>query len=165
MYGSIDEFVKDWNRETFLTQKVLDVLTDESLQQRVSPEGRTLGTIVWHFVSNIPQYLSHFGFHIETIKDSDAVPSAKTMALIFQKVSNNAIEAVKEQWSDDSLKQTQDAFGRETANGTILNLLIRHIVHHRGQATVLISQAGLKVPGVYGPSREEWIEMGKDAPL
>ncbi len=164
MYFSIDEFVRDWNRESFLTQKVLDVLTDESLLQRVSPKGRSLGRIVWHFVSNIPEYLSHFGLDIETL-DSKDVPSAKNISDIFQEVSNSVVEVIKAQWSDETLRKTQNAFGRETTNGAILNLLIRHIAHHRGQATVLIAEAGLKVPGVYGPSREEWIEMGKNPPL
>ena len=40
--------------------------------------------------------------------------------------------------------------------GQVLTVLIRHQIHHRAQMTVLIRQAGLKVPGVYGPSREEW---------
>jgi len=35
-----------------------------------------------------------------------------------------------------------------------------HQTHHRAQMTVLMRQAGLKVPGVYGPSREEWSQMG-----
>jgi uncharacterized damage-inducible protein DinB len=35
-----------------------------------------------------------------------------------------------------------------------------HEIHHRGQMTVLMRQAGLKVPGVYGPSREEWTAYG-----
>jgi uncharacterized damage-inducible protein DinB len=26
--------------------------------------------------------------------------------------------------------------------------------------TVLMRQAGLKVPGIYGPSREEWSQFG-----
>jgi hypothetical protein len=30
--------------------------------------------------------------------------------------------------------------------------------------TVLMRQAGLKVPGVYGPAREEWAGMGMQAP-
>jgi uncharacterized damage-inducible protein DinB len=29
----------------------------------------------------------------------------------------------------------------------------------RGQLTVLMRQADLKVPGVYGPSKEEWEAM------
>ena len=32
--------------------------------------------------------------------------------------------------------------------------------HHRGQMTVLMRQAGLTVPGIYGPAQEEWAAMG-----
>jgi len=42
----------------------------------------------------------------------------------------------------------------------VLVSLITHQAHHRGQMTVLMRQAGLKVPGVYGPAREEWAAMG-----
>ncbi|MCK4657684.1 MAG: hypothetical protein KAT85_11650, partial [candidate division Zixibacteria bacterium] len=37
-------------------------------------------------------------------------------------------------------------------------------IHHRGQMTVLMRQAGLKVPGVYGPSMEEWEHFGMKKP-
>lgn len=46
----------------------------------------------------------------------------------------------------------------------LLSLFIKHLIHHRGQMTVLMRQAGLKVPGVYGPSKEKWSQMGMDAP-
>ena len=32
--------------------------------------------------------------------------------------------------------------------------LLHHEIHHRGQMTVLMRQAGLKLPGVYGPSAD-----------
>ena len=32
--------------------------------------------------------------------------------------------------------------------------LINHQNHHRGQMTVLMRQAGLTVPGVYGPAKK-----------
>jgi uncharacterized damage-inducible protein DinB len=44
-----------------------------------------------------------------------------------------------------------------------LRVLIQHEVHHRGQMTVLMRQAGLEVPGVYGPAREEWAACGMPA--
>jgi uncharacterized damage-inducible protein DinB len=43
-------------------------------------------------------------------------------------------------------------------------MMIKHIVHHRGQMTVLMRQAGVQVPGIYGPAREEWSQMGMEAP-
>lgn len=36
--------------------------------------------------------------------------------------------------------------------------------HHLGQMTVLMRQAGLNVPGVYGPSKEEWTAYGMPEP-
>ena len=41
---------------------------------------------------------------------------------------------------------------------------LSHQTHHRGQMTVLMRQAGLTVPGVYGPAREEWAAMGMEPP-
>jgi uncharacterized damage-inducible protein DinB len=38
-----------------------------------------------------------------------------------------------------------------------------HQAHHRGQMTVLMRQAGLTVPGVYGPAREERAQWGTPA--
>jgi len=58
MYVTIADFVREWNREASLTLKVLEGLTDESLERKVYPEGRTLGRIVWHFTTNIPEYLT-----------------------------------------------------------------------------------------------------------
>ena len=46
MYVTIADFIREWNREATLTQKVLEGLTDDSLKQKVYPEGRTLGRIV-----------------------------------------------------------------------------------------------------------------------
>jgi uncharacterized damage-inducible protein DinB len=165
MYTTIAEFIAEWSQEATLTQKVLDTLTDQSLQQQVSPNGRTLGEIAWHIITNIPEFLSHFGFNIEMVKDSATVPSsAKEIAETFRKISAYAAETVKQQWIDESLKQVQNAFGRDLSNASILSLLIKHIIHHRGQMTVLMRQAGLKVPGVYGPAKEEWSKMGMEPP-
>jgi len=47
---------------------------------------------------------------------------------------------------------------------TVLKVLFTHQIHHRGQMTVLMRQAGLKVPGLYGPAKEEWAEFGGQAP-
>jgi uncharacterized damage-inducible protein DinB len=42
-----------------------------------------------------------------------------------------------------------------------LYYLIVHEIHHRGQMTVLMRQAGLSFTGIYGPTREEWIKKGQ----
>jgi len=165
MYVTISDFIKEWNREAMLTQNVFDGLTDESLKQQVYPEGRTLGRIAWHLTTNIPDYLTHFGLNIDGVKNAENVPtSAKEIAETFKEVSSLVAQIIEKQWTDKSIEQIQEAFGRQESNAQILMGLIKHIVHHRGQITVLMRQVGLKPFGVYGPPKEDWIHLGVENP-
>ncbi|TKH01582.1 hypothetical protein FC682_22920 [Peribacillus simplex] len=165
MYSTISDFIKEWNKEAILTQNVLDSLTDDSLEQLVYPEGRTLGRIAWHFTTNIPDYLAHFGLKIDRIESSENVPSsAQEIAITFKNVSSHAAKIIEQQWTDASLELIQEAFGRQETNASILMGLIKHIVHHRGQVTVLMRQAGIKPYGVYGPPKEDWVSLGVESP-
>ena len=81
MYTSISQFIDEWNQEAASTQKVLDALTDESLQQKVSADDRTLGAIAWHIVSSTPGMLIEFGITVDSVKDENTIPtSAKEIA-------------------------------------------------------------------------------------
>jgi uncharacterized damage-inducible protein DinB len=165
MYTSITEFIEEWNQEAASTQKVLDALTDSSLQQSVASEHRTLARIAWHIVTSTPGMLNEFGIRVENVENSRTVPSsAKEIADTFRKVSTDTMDAVKQQWTDASLKEMKNVFGMDMQKAVTLSLLIKHIIHHRGQMTVLMRQAGLNVPGVYGPSKDEWSQMGMEAP-
>jgi uncharacterized damage-inducible protein DinB len=165
MFTTIQHFIDDWNQEAATTQKVLDALTDSSLGQKVSPEDRTLGAIAWHIVASTPEMLREFGINVDTVSDSNNVPaSAREIAETFRRVSADTSDAVKQQWTDQTLTEMKNVFGMDLPKAVTLSMLIKHIIHHRGQITVLMRQAGVKVPGVYGPSREEWSLMGMEAP-
>lgn len=165
MYVTIEDFMKEWDREAMLTQKVLEGLTDDSLNQQVYEQGRTLGRIAWHLTTSIPDYLAHFGLKINGVENAESVPSsAKEIAETFKNISAYASQVIQEQWTDESLKQIQEAFGRQESNATIFMGLIKHIIHHRGQVTVLLRQAGIKPFGVYGPPKEDWIHLGVEHP-
>ena len=50
MYKSIKDFQNDWAYESESTSKVFGALTDESLGQKVTDDGkRSLGFIAWHY--------------------------------------------------------------------------------------------------------------------
>ena len=165
MYVTISDFIKEWSKEAILTQNVLDGLTDDSLKQQVYSEGRTLGRIAWHITTSIPEYLAHFGLKIDEVENVENVPtSAKVIAGTFNNVSSNAAKVIEQQWKNETLKEVQIAFGREETNAQILMGLIKHIVHHRGQVTILMRQAGIKPFGVYGPPKEDWIHLGVENP-
>jgi uncharacterized damage-inducible protein DinB len=165
MFSTVQEFQEEWLQEAALTQKVLDALVDAALHQPVSAGGRTLGRIAWHIAMSVPQFLNRFGVPTPMVQEADGVPSsAQEIANTFRSVAANAATAVREHWTGVTLTQVQDFFGREAPNAVILSQLIKHIVHHRGQMTVLMRQAGLNVPGVYGPSKEEWSRLGQNPP-
>ena len=165
MFTSLAEFIDDWNQESASTQKVLDSLTDGSLTQEVSPNDRTLGRIAWHIVTSTPGMLHEFGLQVQQVESSSTMPAnAKEIAETFRKVSSDTVDSIKQQWTDESLKERKNVFGMDMQKAATLSLLIKHIIHHRGQMTVLMRQAGLQVPGVYGPAREEWSQMGLEAP-
>ncbi|BDH61681.1 hypothetical protein MTP04_18110 [Lysinibacillus sp. PLM2] len=165
MYVTIKDFLHEWNREALLTEKVLKDLTDESLKQKVYSEGRTLGRIAWHLTTTIPDYLAEFGLNIDELENKEKVPtSASDIYRIFKTISAVAAKTLEVQWTDDDLKKVQIAFGREESNAQILMGLIKHIIHHRGQITVLMRQAGIKPFGVYGPPKEDWVHLGVENP-
>ena len=95
-----------------------------------------------------------------------AVPTTAAEIAEAYRSSNEAmVAAIKEQWTDESLAEMKEMYGEQWSIGTVLAILTAHQTHHRGQMTVLMRQAGLRVPGVYGPSREEWAAFGGEAPV
>jgi uncharacterized damage-inducible protein DinB len=90
-------------------------------------------------------------------------PSAALIVSAYEHTSLSVQSEVAEKWNDAALLEEHDLFGESWANGFTLEAMLRHEAHHRGQMTVLMRQAGLAVPGIYGPSREEWASFGMPA--
>lgn len=161
MYRKIQDFHGDWAYETEATVKVFEALTDESLRQKVYPEGRTLGRIAWHIIQTLPEMCGRTGLAVVGPGETDPVPeSAKEIAARFGEAAESLGQQVQEAWTDADLEVEDEMYGEMWKRGQSLRALVGHQTHHRGQMTVLMRQAGLKVPGVYGPSREEWAQYG-----
>jgi uncharacterized damage-inducible protein DinB len=162
MYRTIDDFVNSWRQESESTAKVFANLTDESLSQRVTPDRRSIGKLAWHIVVSIPQMAHEAGLAgVQGSKDDEAVPS--TVAEIrdaYGAVARSLTEAVLASWTDEQLTDMIPMYGESWSKGLTLSILLRHEAHHRAQITVLMRQAGLVVPGCYGPALEEWATMG-----
>lgn len=165
MFTSLDTFLLSWEKESESTERILNSLDDISLNQSVTKDDRTLGRIAWHIVTTIPEMLEKTGLAFQNIQENAPVPSiAKTIADSYREVNKAMLTEMKKHWNDQTLLEKRDMYGEAWTIGTTLNVLINHQIHHRGQMTVLMRQAGLKVPGIMGPSREEWGLFGMEAP-
>ena len=163
MYYTIDDFIKDWTAESDSTLKVFSNLTDDSLHQKVYDEGRTLGFLAWHIASTIGEMMQAAGLTIEGF-DSEAEQPATAAELVekYSTFSNSLLKKV-EAIPNERLNEEFQMYGEVWKLMDIFKALVYHQIHHRGQMTVLMRQAGVRVPGIYGPSKEEWGEFGMPA--
>ncbi len=160
MFTSVNDFLNEWKQEAAVTQKVLDVLTDESLNQEVSPGLYSIGSLAWHLAGSVYFFPSQVGLNFEVPDLQKETPkSAAEISETYKTVSQRLAQAFSEQVTDEKMNEMVNLFGMEMPVQGVYHLLIQHQAHHRGQLTVLMRQAGLKVPGVYGPSKEEWDAM------
>lgn len=166
MYRYLSDFNAAWTHESASTAKLLEALTDASLTTRTDASGRTLGRIAWHLVETLTEMLPSAGLALDFHIDAETVPpSAAEIAAKYKEGAKLLGEAVAAQWNDAMLLEVTNMYGMEWARGFTLQCLIVHQAHHRGQLTMLMRQAGLSVPGMVGPSREEWQAMGMPAPI
>ncbi|NOS83787.1 MAG: hypothetical protein HOP31_01505, partial [Ignavibacteria bacterium] len=156
-YTTLKEFLDDWAYESSSTLKVIDELTDASMGQKVTPEGRSLGFIGWHITETVGEMMGKTGLKVFTPDmESGKWDQSKTADLkeCYKNASESLVEKIKADWNDGTLDTEDDMYGEKWKRGTTLSILILHQAHHRGQMTVLMRQAGVKVPGFYGPSKE-----------
>lgn len=169
MFRRIEDFLACWREESASVLKVLDAIPDGALEVAVGEGHRTLRRMAWHLVESLIEMPSHWGIEVPgkaLIQDGFIVPPPETLAEIraaFLAASEGLVAALGG-WSDVSLEQEDDMYGDRWKRGFSLHILVVHQAHHRGQMTVLMRQAGLRVPDVYGPSKDGWGAYGAEAP-
>jgi len=165
-YHRLDEFLEDWESEAGDTGLVLGAMSDDALAQEVAPGHRTLARVAWHIVVSIPEMMNKTGLGLTAVDENAVVPAtAKAIFDGYESVNEELLSAVREQWTDASLDVEDEMYGFKWKRGFTLKCLVFHLIHHRGQMTVLMRQAGLDVPGVYGPTLDGWAAIGTNPPV
>ncbi|HWO76436.1 MAG TPA: DinB family protein [Bacillus sp. (in: firmicutes)] len=156
MYRTVNDFLMDWSRASSGTIQVLESLTDEKLDQAIVEGHSTLGWLGWHLVTAVPFFAGQVGLKVSVPGDVSSVPDkASTILDAYKKVSEELVKEAEEKLTDESIVESVESFGQLTPRGATLRLFIDHQTHHRGQMTVLLRQAGLNVPGILGPTKEQ----------
>ena len=164
-FRKVDDFAASWEYQSNGTRKILGSLTDASLKHATTKGHRDIGRVAWHIVSSIAEMANRTGLKVDGPAENAPVPtSVVEIQKAYDKAAGMLLEQVRQYWTDETLKQEDDMYGEKWARGLTLGILINHEIHHRGQLTVLMRAAGLPVPGVYGPSLEEWKNYGANPP-
>lgn len=164
MYHKLEDFISDWKIESESTLKVFNSLTDESLTKKVNKNVRTAGKLAWHITTAIGEMAHRTGLAFKTVAAESIVPAtSKEIVDAYKEASENLLNAIKSNWNDETLNVEDDMYGEMWKRGTTLGVIISHQIHHRAQLTVVMRLNGLSVPGIYGPSKEEWTAYGMPA--
>jgi len=165
VYHRIADFLGDHAAEAAGTLKLFRAVPETAAQQAVVPGGRTLGRLAWHVTCSLGE-IAHSA-HIGTLEPHDDqagdVPAMARIAAAYEASAKAFADLLASQWTDAMLDDEIEMYGMRWKRGQALTMVITHQAHHRGQMTVLMRQAGVEVPGILGPARQEWAQWGMAA--
>ena len=75
MFRTIAEFTSAWQDESGSTLKIMQALTDGSLAQKVTPEGRSLGRLAWHIVQTLGEMGGQAGLSVDGANEKTPQPA------------------------------------------------------------------------------------------
>ena len=164
MIRSIEDFVTVWNQEAANTLTLFRGLSDAAMPQAVTTEHRDLGRLAWHITGTIREMLERTGLHVAGPDEGAPVPTSTAEIVRQYKESSDSLLDALHGWTDADLDTEHPMYGESWKAALVLQILLLHQTHHRGQMTVLMRQAGLAVPGMYGPAKEDWAKYGMPTP-
>lgn len=157
MYRKIEDFTFEWTNAAKGTTNVFKALTDDTLNQAIVEGHNTLGWLAWH-LTGAPLFFGNMlaQLNLETSIDPQQPhpTSASEIVEAYKAVSAEVLTKVSA-LSDEDLLTEVPGLQQPMPRGAVLRMMIDHQTHHRGQMTVLLRQAGLEVPGVMGPTKEQ----------
>lgn len=160
MYRRIDDFLADHARETASTIELLRRIPDSAAGQAIGSDGRTLGRLAWHLTCSLGEMSRSAG--IGTLEPHDdqstEVPPMEEIVATYERLAGEFAELLATRWTKETLDETLEMYGKTWSRGGVLTMILMHQAHHRGQMTVLMRQAGLHPPGLFGPTREDWAQ-------
>jgi len=157
MYRKTDDFINEWNYESESTLKLFKNITSGVLNKKDHENVRSIARLAWHITITLSEMLNKGGLNVSGPDEHSNPPETiEEVISAYESSAKSVSGQVKKTWTDANLEEEVNMYGENWKKGTILNVLVKHQAHHRGQLTVLMRQAGLKVPGVYGPVKEDW---------
>jgi uncharacterized damage-inducible protein DinB len=161
MFTTIDQFTSLWEREAADTVKVFEAITSEIFRYSTADYRRSVARLANHITETLQEMPAAAG--LDTGKEYQEIDTIDALIRQYKALSEKMLYAVKTSWTDHMLGDQISMYGQDDwTRGSVLQSIVLHQCHHRGQLTVLIRLAGGTVPGIYGPSYDEWKMWGQE---
>lgn len=162
-----ERLLPEFDHEMSNTRTVLGCVPDDQLGFKPHEKSMTLGRLAGH-VAEMPSWAAHTLQHevLDITPNADGTNNAHTM-------TSKADTLHKfDQWCSEArsalLATPDQAYAqiwKLTGNGqtylemprsvVLRNVVLNHMIHHRGQLSVYLRLLGRPVPGIYGPSADD----------
>jgi uncharacterized damage-inducible protein DinB len=161
--NELDLFRKVWDNEARLTIELLEALPTTQYDFRPDPGGRSLGELAWH-LSELEGYIS-FGITKGAVTFQEAPPNlqrpreVRLLAPGYHRVHQEAAARLTDLTEAQLDRDIPFADRRMPLRDVLWGAILMHLIHHRGQLSLMCRLAGGTAPGIYGPNREEMAAM------
>ena len=157
MYRQVNDFIQEWTRNSAGTLSIFKGISEEKKHQSIVDGHSSLEWLSWHLTTAPAYFIGQVGLALETkLNPKDTPDTIQEIIEQYKNTIENVTKVVQENLSDEKLQQEVDSHGQAVAIGALLRMMVDHQTHHRAQMQVLLRQAGLPVPGVMGPTKEQW---------
>jgi uncharacterized damage-inducible protein DinB len=157
--GELNLFFELWEREAERTLQLFRALPSDQYDLRPDPAGRSLGELAWH-LAEVDGYMSlviEQGGYRKDLRPPN-IERPRTVAGLapgYERVHAEAVARLQS-LAPNELRRTIRVFVEPMPIRAILwDLIISHAAHHRGQLSLMSRIAGVRIPALYGPTREE----------
>jgi uncharacterized damage-inducible protein DinB len=164
MIRKIEDFIEILESEREKTLKIFRAVDETQKSIRPNDKIRSLERMAWHIVQTLTEMPHQTGLISEDPLHDHPIPeSFEEITALYDQHAGQLSDAVKAKWQDQDLLREVEMYGEKWANGKTLAVITFHEIHHRGEMIALMRILGMKVPGIYGPSQEEWSQFGLPA--
>jgi uncharacterized damage-inducible protein DinB len=159
--NELERFRKVWDMEAQITTKLLEALPPTQYDFRPDPGYRSLGEMAWH-LSEIEGYTS-YGIAKGAVTFQEAPPNIqrpreiRLLAPGYRRVHEEAVARLAD--ITDLDRELQFADRKLPIRDILWGAILMHLIHHRGQLSLMCRLAGGTPSSIYGPNREEMAAM------
>jgi uncharacterized damage-inducible protein DinB len=158
-----ETLLPEYDQEMAGTRKILEALPDENFGWKPHEKSMTLGRLASH-VAEMPSWAETTITTGKLVIGPDFLPfNAKTKAEILDFFDKSVVagRAALAAASDEELSKNWELeYGGRVVMSmprtlVLRNMVMNHMIHHRGQLSVYLRLNDLPCPGMYGPSADD----------
>ncbi|HEX5026713.1 MAG TPA: DinB family protein [Agriterribacter sp.] len=160
----ITSLIGELKHEASNTRKILLCVPDEMFDWKPHEKSMSLSQLANH-IAELPRWIHYmmtgtgFNFVQEPFKRLKATSKSELIEG-FDAIIREAVELLEKANDEELAVQWKLSRGEVVIfelprKVAIRNLVMNHIIHHRGQLSVYLRLLNVPVPGLYGPSADE----------